>query len=262
MIDRRLGPTYVKRGLDAERTLHIIDEGEFIYSTDKKRLFIGDGTTKGGVLVSNKNYVANNTTISNETVYGDIIFNKSTNKTYIIGYDLDGKTLIAILICDLNICADLNTKLDAVSGKYEALRDCLQSYPTTIPKINPALVEGQLYYTINPPTNIATHVGDSITIDTTVFDSISVLAPLYQEKLLKTISFYKLDKPNNIKVNTSIIKNTENSITIKAILPNLALLDAGTYFSIYNIDYVDNFKTTNVISVTSKKVNLTVSTRT
>jgi hypothetical protein len=42
----------LRRGTDAERQLITPAEGELIYTTDTKSLYIGDGTTAGGIIVS------------------------------------------------------------------------------------------------------------------------------------------------------------------------------------------------------------------
>lgn len=42
----------LRRGTDAQRLLIVPAEGELIYTTDTKRLYIGDGSTAGGVLVN------------------------------------------------------------------------------------------------------------------------------------------------------------------------------------------------------------------
>ena len=47
----------VKRGLEANRSGITPDEGELIYTTDDKRLHIGDGSTVGGNPVGPKVFV-------------------------------------------------------------------------------------------------------------------------------------------------------------------------------------------------------------
>lgn len=42
----------IRRGLDSQRTAVTPDVGELLYTTDLKQLFVGDGSTAGGVLVS------------------------------------------------------------------------------------------------------------------------------------------------------------------------------------------------------------------
>ena len=50
----------VRRGPEIERQQFQYEDGELIYSTDKKRLFVGDGVdtngTLGGILVGNKTW--------------------------------------------------------------------------------------------------------------------------------------------------------------------------------------------------------------
>jgi hypothetical protein len=41
----------IRRGVEAQRALIIPDAGEPLFTTDNKQLFIGDGTTAGGLLM-------------------------------------------------------------------------------------------------------------------------------------------------------------------------------------------------------------------
>lgn len=43
----------LRRGTDAERQSIVFDEGELVFVTDTKQLYAGDGSTLGGILVSN-----------------------------------------------------------------------------------------------------------------------------------------------------------------------------------------------------------------
>ena len=45
----------LRRGTDAERLLVTPLEGELVYTTDTKKIFVGDGTTIGGTLVAGLN---------------------------------------------------------------------------------------------------------------------------------------------------------------------------------------------------------------
>lgn len=42
----------IRRGLEADRAAVTPDEGEFLYTTDQTKLYIGDGSTPGGVLIT------------------------------------------------------------------------------------------------------------------------------------------------------------------------------------------------------------------
>ena len=76
----------VRRGIDADRRNVILSEGELGYTTDTKRLYIGDGQTLGGVLIggnSSSCFEPQNDilTIAN-TVPGDLAFSTNTNSFY------------------------------------------------------------------------------------------------------------------------------------------------------------------------------------
>jgi hypothetical protein len=54
ILENTLLKLLVRRGTDYDRQQLTLDSGELGYTTDTKRLFIGDGTTVGGNLVGNK----------------------------------------------------------------------------------------------------------------------------------------------------------------------------------------------------------------
>ncbi len=41
----------IRRGTDAQRSGVTFLEGELVYATDTKKMFVGDGTTLGGIAV-------------------------------------------------------------------------------------------------------------------------------------------------------------------------------------------------------------------
>ena len=126
MIDYKVGSIKVRRGTEEQRIGTIFDLGEFVYITDKKRLYVGDGSTTGGILVSNKNFIIDSNTeiIPNECVYGDIIYNKRLGKTYIVGLDTTGN-LRLVIISDFSLCISLNNTIQELSGRLDALKNCL-----------------------------------------------------------------------------------------------------------------------------------------
>jgi len=80
----------VRRGSDASRQLVILDQGEIGYTTDSKRLFVGDGSSTGGISTGSKFYatytgIANATATSSDLLYtaqtGDIVYDATTNPT-------------------------------------------------------------------------------------------------------------------------------------------------------------------------------------
>jgi len=85
----------VRRGTNNDRQLIVLDSGELGYVTDteSRRLFVGDGSTRGGNPAGTKFYaanIANSLTVSTAQV-GDIIYNTNDNKLYSLsGYDSNG----------------------------------------------------------------------------------------------------------------------------------------------------------------------------
>ena len=70
-------PLQLRRGLNASRTSVVPDQGEFLYTTDTKLLYIGDGTTSGGNLVNTGNVVSSPIANTGDLIIGDGI-NSST----------------------------------------------------------------------------------------------------------------------------------------------------------------------------------------
>lgn len=72
----------VRRGLDSERQQVILDNGELGFTTDTQRLFVGDGTTTGGVAVSSR-YIGSFANVNDVTnaQQGDIVV--INNVTYL-----------------------------------------------------------------------------------------------------------------------------------------------------------------------------------
>ncbi len=77
----------VKRGLEANRTSVTPAAGEFVYTTDQKRVYIGDGTTPGGNAVS----VPDPGSLLRVTVFGSSgTWNKGENTRYVRAYGWGG----------------------------------------------------------------------------------------------------------------------------------------------------------------------------
>jgi hypothetical protein len=72
-----------RQGTDNERRNIIFNSGEPAYTTDTKRLFIGDGVTTGGVLAGNlfKGTVTNITSVAPAEI-GDTVYNSDTKILY------------------------------------------------------------------------------------------------------------------------------------------------------------------------------------
>lgn len=73
----------LRQGTDSERLNVVFNSGEPAFTTDTRRLFIGDGATFGGVLAGNlfKGTVTNITSVSPAEI-GDTVYNSDTNILY------------------------------------------------------------------------------------------------------------------------------------------------------------------------------------
>ena len=84
MINRRIAKIKVRRGTDNQRKQVIFEDGELVLCSDIERLYVGDGVTYGGVLLSNRGYVLQNVTSTPDFVrVGDIVFDSVSNTLYI-----------------------------------------------------------------------------------------------------------------------------------------------------------------------------------
>lgn len=83
ILENTLLKLLVRRGDDLDRQNVTLSEGELGYTTDGKRLFIGDGSTLGGNVVGNiyQGSQADHTTVT-DAVEGDIVFNNTSNTIY------------------------------------------------------------------------------------------------------------------------------------------------------------------------------------
>ena len=83
ILENTLLKLLVRRGTDVDRQLITLDQGELGYTTDSKRLFVGDGSTLGGTIAGNKflGSVSNHLSIT-EGADGDFVFNTTTNTLY------------------------------------------------------------------------------------------------------------------------------------------------------------------------------------
>jgi hypothetical protein len=74
-----------RSGTESERQSIVLDVGEFGYTTDSKRLYIGDGVTSGGTIVGNvfKGYTTNILTIGGTPRPGDSVFDTGSKTLYL-----------------------------------------------------------------------------------------------------------------------------------------------------------------------------------
>lgn len=158
MIDQRIGKIKVRRGTDSQRISNVFEEGEVIYSVDKKRIFVGDDVTLGGIPVSNRNYVSNSLgnppIIPDGVLVGDIIHDKSNSKTYIVNSNLN--VLELLLIADSSASNNLKNQISDIYTKLRTLTGCLTPLPPPPPP------PSKLSWVIQP-SNFSINIGDTVT---------------------------------------------------------------------------------------------------
>ena len=83
ILENTLLKLITRRGDNQDRLNVILSDGELGYTTDTKRLFVGDGGTPGGSITGNifKGSVADHTTVV-DAIVGDIVFNNTSNIIY------------------------------------------------------------------------------------------------------------------------------------------------------------------------------------
>jgi len=84
ILENTLLKLLVRRGTNVDRQQITLESGELGYATDTKRVFVGDGTTTGGVLVGNRyKGTASNLTSLSPVEVGDYAFDSDDNIFYI-----------------------------------------------------------------------------------------------------------------------------------------------------------------------------------
>ena len=207
MIDRRIGKIKVRRGTDSQRVTNTFEEGEVIYSVDKKRIFVGDDVTLGGVPVSNRNYIVNSLgnslTVPVGVLEGDIIHNKSNSKTYIV--NSNNGTLELLLIANKNESFSVKDKISDIYNKLRTLTGCLT------PETPPTLPPSKLNWVIQP-SDFFINIGDTATFSSSAVGSGNIT--------------YEWKRKDALTINTSNIY--QKSFTINSV----GIPDIATYYCI------------------------------
>ena len=260
MIDRRIGKIKVRRGNEIERKPIIFEEGELIYSIDKQRLYIGDGVLPGGILVSNRNYVVSSLGVTTKVipstaVYGDIIHETSTNRTYIIGYELDNVTLKLILLADGNCCIRLQNEIDDLYARLRPLTACLNpEEPTTPPIVDPIVDPkppiGPTFGWSIQPISVSGNVGETITLHARAYYGLSpivyqwtniatgdILGAIGEYYIIPSLSLSDIGN-YTCKATSSVGTIISNPASI-SVGGNSILQESGEYILTESGDYID-----------------------
>jgi hypothetical protein len=211
MIDRRIGKIKVRRGTDSQRKLVSFEEGELVYSIDTQRLYIGNGNTKGGILVSNRNYVKNSLgeppIAPTEAIHGDIIHDKSNSKTYITKWN--GTAYELILIGDSNCASQLQNEINDLNDRLNIMMPCLTAKPLPTPPVIPPIPTKLSWY--SEPVGTSTNLGYTITLTSSAAGGVGTIS-------------YDWRRTDNVAVDS----NTDRNLTLN----NIKATDLATYYCI------------------------------
>ena len=115
ILENTLLKLLVRRGTDAERQLITLDVGELGYTTDGKRLFVGDGSTVGGKVAGNVFLgSAVDHTLITEGTDGDFAFNTTNNTLYAKNGTSWDRIAVLFTAADGSIEVDVNAGTIAV----------------------------------------------------------------------------------------------------------------------------------------------------
>lgn len=85
ILENTLLKLLVRRGTNTDRGNVVLSQGELGYTTDTKRLYVGDGATAGGIIVGNKYAGANATITALQNVRpGDYGYDVDTRVLYVL----------------------------------------------------------------------------------------------------------------------------------------------------------------------------------
>ena len=265
MIDQRIGKIKVRRGTDSQRITNVFEEGEVIYSVDKKRIFVGDDVTLGGVPVCNRNYIAESLGIPpivpNDVLAGDIIFDKANSRTYITNWN--GTEYELLLIGDAICCNQLKNQIDDLYTKIRTMTACLEEPP------KPPTPPSKLSWAIQPTDNFV-DIGDTVTFTASAVGNgaVSYVWRRVDKNVINTPNIYKnsitisnINIPD-IAVYYCIASNSVDSITSVNVAldveSNSILAEDGTYVTSELSEFI-NWEL-NVVGLTITKQPVTVTT--
>ena len=85
ILENTLLKLLVRRGGNLDRQNITLDEGELGYTTDNKRLFVGDASTSGGIVTGNKflGTASDHSPLSAGAEDGDIAFNTTSKANFV-----------------------------------------------------------------------------------------------------------------------------------------------------------------------------------
>ena len=154
----------LRRGVDAQRRGIVFDNGEIVFSTDIKRVFIGDASTVGANLVGSKNTIG--TTPDNTGIQNDLFFETTSNVLYMLSSDAGPDVLGNY--ARVSQRADENT-VKLVNGVYSINNTYFTDPSTGFLRLSGGTMAG--YITLHAEPISAMHATNKDYVDTLVADN-------------------------------------------------------------------------------------------
>jgi hypothetical protein len=264
----------LRRGTDAERLIITPEEGELIYTTDSKKIFVGDGTTLGGNAVDTTSLINLESELGNLSIdsFGDVNSDSTVpSDGDVLAYDAGtgdwraqaqsgggGATAISDLT-DVDTTGLLNDDVlvfNSVSGNFERATFRLEALlDVTFSNLNNSvLVYDNVAGTFNQTDSLNNNIVDSdsnVILDVTS----SLLTGDVQGNILAEDSSIVVNigaDAGNSTVTASLVGDVEGDLTGDVLATNgVSVLDNGT-------DGTDAFFTGDVEGNVTGSLNGTV----
>lgn len=208
ILENTLLKLLVRSGSDSDRKTVVLDSAELGYTTDTKRLYVGDGLTTGGILVGNV-FNGSRTDITSSAgnpVVGDLAF------------DTDNKILYRL---QYSTFTNLSS-WEQIGGVYAAANDTIKVSST-----NTVSVCAISAYNIS-----SNALGKSLTLDT---GKVTLSSTISIDKIVPNTSTY-VTLPSALNINTQTYKFPANALSDNTFLRtdsagNLSWTTINTFLS-------------------------------
>ena len=180
MPDIEIVKLKIRRGTEAQRTSVILEQGELGYTTDNKRIWVGDGFTSGGNVVGNVVHpplsISSRTALATATT-GDLVYENS------FLYQLSGSDYSVLSGWGFIGSAGDKSTIDYNSGnKLHVIDNAISAR-----NLNPDSVYSAGAIGLNATAGLSANVDNSTLTVNTLTNQLSVLN--IDEKQIKTTSF-------------------------------------------------------------------------
>jgi len=190
ILENTLLKLLVRSGSDSDRKTVVLDSAEIGYTTDTKRLYVGDGLTAGGILVGNvfKGSVSDVTTGLTNPAVGDL------------AYDTDNKILYRLQ----NSTYSNLSSWEQIGGVYAAANNTIKVSST-----NTVSVCAISAYNIS-----SNALGNSLTLDT---GKVTLSSTITIDKIIPNINTY-VTLPSALNINTINYKFPSSALSSNTVL--------------------------------------------